>query len=241
MATPLLKLYYDRYGPVSVYFSSKGLRDLYEECPYFQIIERPLKNKPFETSRHPMKRLPNESDSEALCRIHFETQPGQVPHTFVPVPDGANLEKKSGVKYVAIFHGCLNDKNIPLKDLGKKVRKRMIDLVIAKNAVPVLLGTKGDYKRFWSSVKTVGAINYLGQLSLKDSVSILSQCDCFISNDTGMYHIAGALKMKGLVMWTRTNEIKNRSPAKEIVHYKNKSKKPNDFINAIDKFLSEAL
>ena len=49
-------------------------------------------------------------------------------------------------------------------------------------------------------------------------MSILRQCDSFISNDTGLYHVAGALKKSGLVLWKKTNFIKNKSPYEGIRH-----------------------
>jgi ADP-heptose:LPS heptosyltransferase len=146
------------------------------------------------------------------------------------------MEKKDGLKYVAIFHGCLNDKNTKIKDVGCEVRQLMLSAVAAANAVPVILGTNSDLKKFWNPVNRAGAIDYLGQLTLRDSVSVLSQCDYFISNDTGLYHVAGALGMKGLVLWVKTDSVKNKSPANTIVHVKNKHANSRVFTDAISMF-----
>ena len=47
------------------------------------------------------------------------------------------------------------------------------------------------------------------------SLAALNDADFVISNDTGMYHAAGALDKRQFVMWKDTNKIKNSTPSKK--------------------------
>jgi ADP-heptose:LPS heptosyltransferase len=219
MITPALQLISRQINnKVKIVFGTKALQELYKHCKFIKIINA---QRSFRKIIMP-KRRPGESDIEAYCRIFAGTRKPiqKLPHTYV---DG-NITKtlKDKKQCVAVFHGCLGRKYVNGKDIGIKVRQHIIDCLCARNMIPVLLGTKKDYINYWKYNNIDKCKNYIDKLSLKDSVSILAQCQYFISNDTGLYHVAGALKKPGLVIWRRTDPIKNKTPFNEIIHVVNR-------------------
>lgn len=53
-----------------------------------------------------------------------------------------------------------------------------------------------------------GCDNYTN-LNIEESIEMIRNCKIFISNDTGTYHIAAALKKKGIAIFTATSHLKN--------------------------------
>lgn len=48
--------------------------------------------------------------------------------------------------------------------------------------------------------------------TLEEAINLINSCDVFISNDTGTYHLAAALKKRGIVIFTATSITKNYCP-----------------------------
>lgn len=144
---------------------------------------------------------------------------------------------KEGKLAVALFHGCLGQYWKQKKTLPTKTLQNMVNLVKKKGYIPVILGNKSDWKNYWRPIDLSGCWNFVNQLSLKDSISVLSQCDAFISNDTGLYHVAAAYKVPGLVLWYQTDHVKNRSPWKGVKHCLSKTRDRKVYKAAIRKFL----
>jgi heptosyltransferase-2 len=57
-------------------------------------------------------------------------------------------------------------------------------------------------------------INLAGMTSLKDAVYLISQCKLFLSNDSGLMHVAGALNIPTVAVFGSTNPV-TTSPAGE--------------------------
>jgi lipopolysaccharide heptosyltransferase II len=70
-------------------------------------------------------------------------------------------------------------------------------------------------------------INLAGKTNLKEAIAIISKCDLFISNDSGLMHIAGALNVPTVAIFGSTNPI-TTSPVgeKSVVIYKHASCSP---------------
>lgn len=238
MATPALQLLYARdKSKIKVYFDNDNLMGLYTNCYFIEILKKKPSCKPFASSIRP-NRIGKESDSQALCRILISKCPNSLPNTFVDSNITVKLNREIDKKYIAIFHGCLGGFK-KRKDVGQRTRQYMIDSVFSKGYVPVLLGNNKDNKNYWKLNDISRTVNYLGKLSLKDSVSILSQCDAFISNDTGLYHVAGSFKKRGLVLWHDTNFIKNKAIFMGIEHCISKDCDFKVYRKSIDSFLEK--
>ena len=70
-------------------------------------------------------------------------------------------------------------------------------------------------------------INLAGKTSLKETIAIISRCGLFISNDSGLMHIAGALNIPTVAVFGSTNPV-TTSPVgdKNVVIYKGASCSP---------------
>ena len=238
MATPALR-YLGRKEPVNVFFADKNIQKLYKKCPFIKIIQDEPSNKPFATTSTGKKyRTLRETDSESLFRV-VVGDVSLMEQTYVDYEITKKIEKDKNKKYVAIFHGCLGEIYRYQKDIGSKTRQYMINAVLAKGWVPVILGSQRDAKIYWAKNKTKHCLNFLGKLSLKDSVSILGQCDLFMSNDTGLYHIAGALDMTGLVLWKQTDVVRSRSTCSNISHARDRKGQFSIYKRYIDGFLNQ--
>jgi len=114
---------------------------------------------------------------------------------------------------------------VEINDLDQKFKSGYVAFVIAANhltkALPnekaisickkikhpiVLIGGKDDVKRGEIISKAVGenVINACGKYNLYGSASIVKQSNVVISYDTGLMHIASALKKKIISIWGNT-------------------------------------
>ena len=245
MATPALQLLYEKNKEkVNVFFNDEYICELYRSAYFLNILSKKPKNPPFGTSMRPKKRRSKETDSEALCRKWVEKGYRGIPNTYVDNVNVFTLPRVDDRKYVAVFHGCLTDRRVRVmeKDIGYRNRQCILDFLLSHNFTPVLLGTTLDYRQFWKNVQIPSlVVNYIGNLSIGESVSVLNQCDYFASNDTGMYHVAGALKKEGIVFWKDTNMIKNRSTYTGIKHVSNKSNSKEIVLNNLKIFFAKKI
>jgi heptosyltransferase II len=78
----------------------------------------------------------------------------------------------------------------------------------------ILLGGKADQQTAEevSKLAHTGLINLAGKTNLQEAVYLISQCHLFISNDSGLMHIAGALNIPTIAIFGSTNPA-TTSPA----------------------------
>ena len=93
----------------------------------------------------------------------------------------------------------------------------------------ILFGSAGDRERTDQvqqySKNTM--INLAGETTLKEVIGLISECNLFISNDSGLMHLAGALDIPLIAIFGSTNPT-TTSPAgrKSVVIYKDVSCSP---------------
>lgn len=101
--------------------------------------------------------------------------------------------------YVAVAIGAQHaTKRIPTEkiiEIGNQIFKPM-----------VLLGDKNDFEKGEEIVAALGdkALNYCGKCGLHTSASIVKQSDCVLTADTGLMHIAAALRKPIASLWGNT-------------------------------------
>jgi len=78
----------------------------------------------------------------------------------------------------------------------------------------ILLGSKADWETAEEVRKAARTklINLAGKTSLREAIHLISQCRLFISNDSGLMHISGALNIPTVAIFGSTNPI-TTSPA----------------------------
>jgi len=86
----------------------------------------------------------------------------------------------------------------------------------------ILFGSCGDLERttLVQQHSKNSLINMAGRTSLKEAISLIARCDLFISNDSGLMHLAGALDIPLVAIFGSTNP-RTTSPMGEksvIVH-----------------------
>jgi heptosyltransferase-2 len=72
-----------------------------------------------------------------------------------------------------------------------------------------LFGSRGDQDvaQYVQSHATNTLINLAGQTTLKEVIALIAQCDLFISNDSGLMHLAGALDIPVVAIFGSTNPV----------------------------------
>ncbi len=78
----------------------------------------------------------------------------------------------------------------------------------------ILLGGKADGETAQEVQKMArtNLINLTGKTTLREAIYLISQCRLFVSNDSGLMHIAGALSIPTIAIFGSTNHI-TTSPA----------------------------
>ena len=66
-----------------------------------------------------------------------------------------------------------------------------------------------------------GAVNLCGQTSLRQAICLIEQCDLFVTNDSGLMHVAAALDIPQLAIIGPTDPVATGpiNPASRIVHF----------------------
>lgn len=58
--------------------------------------------------------------------------------------------------------------------------------------------------------QSIGCVNNINKFSLYNTIKNMSDCDIFISNDSGLMHVAAAMDIKVIALFGPSNEFKNR-------------------------------
>ncbi|MEA2013686.1 MAG: lipopolysaccharide heptosyltransferase II [Thermodesulfobacteriota bacterium] len=102
-------------------------------------------------------------------------------------------------------------------------------LVSDFSARVMLFGSSGDSERtiLAQQHSKNDLIGMAGKTSLKEAIALIARCDIFISNDSGLMHLAGALGVPLVAIFGSTNPV-TTSPAgeKSVVIHKDVSCSP---------------
>ena len=120
---------------------------------------------------------------------------------FIHKNDKINLSKylENNEKFISIVIGA--------KHFTKKMPNNIIvDLINKLNYKVVLLGGKDDVDNANEIINNCKReiINFCGKLNINESASVLQQSTIVISHDTGLMHIASALKKDIISIWGNT-------------------------------------
>lgn len=84
----------------------------------------------------------------------------------------------------------------------------VVDRLIEDFSVPVILLGSSDDRHSADQVQQSSKnrlINLAGETNLKEAISLIARCDLFISNDSGLMHVAGALGIPTIAIFGSTN------------------------------------
>ena len=122
---------------------------------------------------------------------------------FIPEADKVVLEQYNGFSNPLVFAAYA----IGGQHFTKKLPTHKIIKICEQSAIQIiLLGGKEDFETGEIIQKSVGnkVINACGKYSLNQSASLLQQAEYVISHDTGLMHIAAALKKRIISIWGNT-------------------------------------
>ena len=115
-------------------------------------------------------------------------------------------------QFVAISAGYLKEDPWPKKHLGNEKYRELLIWLTQKYDLPaVLLGCQEDR----TNAEKITDFGELGvdlcgwSEDIKDSAAVISQAKFFLGNDTGLGHVASALKVPTVTIFTFTNPVKN--------------------------------
>jgi heptosyltransferase-2 len=83
----------------------------------------------------------------------------------------------------------------------------------------ILLGGKDDWKTDEEVKRKADSdlINFSGKTTVREAVYLISQCALFISNDSGLMHIAGALNIPTVAIFGSTNPVTTSPIGEKII------------------------
>ena len=228
-ATPMLHALAEAWGePVPVFFETPYVGDLYEKCPFIKrFSSAPLFTAPFADTKAPrtLWRKGNTSNYEAQYMAVFGDPLPTEFKAYAPQLAAPKEFDPKGKRTIAFMHGCYSDALREAKSIPPPKMYNIICDAVGAGYTPIIIGSRAD-EPYWIKVLLEGYLstlaekchNYLGLLDICGSVQLLQTCDLFCSNDTGLYHVAAASDMKGMVLWNSTPLIPYRAPSPLVYH-----------------------
>lgn len=144
-------------------------------------------------------------DNEGVYEFQMARQlgyRGKMPATHVE-PSARTFDLPSDKRIIGFHPGCKT---------GGWVRKRwpyftkLAELLQQQGAHVVVVGTQADrQQKPWPD----GVEDFTDKLSIGDTAALISQCDTFISNDSGIAHVAAAVGVPTFVIFGPTSLTKN--------------------------------
>ena len=199
--TPTLKALADHYGePSPVYFETDYVKQCFLDCGFIRILDSPQGEVLFQSGLV-NKKIPDwQYIFEEITPLTIG-EVKKIPWTYVDRPS-----KIIEGKFYVIIRGSGNDINPNYssnKDPGQEIYDYILNKIPLKS---VFVGSVEDYKYRKVNASEI----YVG--NIRDALGIINGAEFVISNDSGLYHAAGAMKKKGFIMWKDTLFEKNRSP-----------------------------
>lgn len=216
--TPTIIGLYKRFAArVPVLFQRSEIADMFLECPYIEFISDVEGREMVLSSSFVNQDIP---DWLYLyhCTVGFTTNDfsaqRDIPHTYVDRVDKPN--EIPNKPFVAFLRGCFADNQYYFKDPGVEAYRMAIDSVVSAGLMPVFLGNSKDYDRGIRELLE-GVNDYTVVLDdVRKSLGAIRTAEFVVSNDTGFYHAAAALKKPTFVFWKDTNWEKNRAPGNTV-------------------------
>lgn len=203
MSTPAIQLIHQVTGKrVKVLFSIEFIKELYALWPIIELIDKPDGDMILCNS-WVNQRIPDSTYQFIKVRDSLNVRAGEMlePPTFAP-----KFKKREG-DYCVIVRGWGNDqgKYKDAKDPGLGVYRTLSQYI----DVPVVMIFGGKDVSSQAEMYDLFPGAELIQNNIREACRAVQHCKWMLTNDTGMYHIGGAYRVKQFVLWKRTNFAKN--------------------------------
>lgn len=209
MCTPAMIEYNRQTGKkVNACFESDHVRELFLDAPFMNIVDR--MDQWHVHSGMINNRMPDYMYFWTIVKERFGLTDFEVlPGTYVDIP------KVDPKDFIVIVRGCANPSKRKTKDPGETHYIKIIEEIQRKGVDVVMVGDGYDYQ--WNkNILETTKIPFVS--GMRDALKYIAACQMFVSNDTGLYHVAGAMQKKGFIMWKDTNFIKNESPSGRFMY-----------------------
>ena len=187
---------------VKVVFEEPYLKDMFRKAEFMEIVDKPESINPDVDSMWTNQSIPD-------WRYIYQRVIGNKEPEYKTYVDKLNPVRDDFKYYVVLRGGILGreDEKDPGEEIYREIKKEISR--VRPELQTVYLGISEDFARYGSWIED---FQWIIMDDVKDSLRWLNGAEFIISNDTGMYHAAGALNKKGFIIWKDTNAIKNRSP-----------------------------
>ena len=202
--------------PVPVLFDTEHVAEMYERCPFIRRVDEPEGGCLF-TSAMTNMGMPDweyiHRTVLSLCGLSASMN-DNMPHTYVDeCPRWGYLPDR----YIAICRGMIDGSSWAEH---KQVGDEIYDYVFDRTGLPlVFLGNTADWQRDLRRMRENHVdVNRVWCIvnSMRRVLGALRGADAVISNDTGLYHAAGALRRPGFIIWKTTPWEKNETPCRDL-------------------------
>ena len=225
--TPTIISLYDHFKqPIPVKFDSAYVKELYKDWDKIKVIDDTSGlTQLVHSGEHN-----HHSINEGIRRHHVVMDKLGIKCNEVPLPYAPSLNTKLDGEYVVIARGCIDHPRAGWKQ-HKEVGDDIFKNIMSKIDLPIyIVGNTADYKRSLHRMKNYGKDVKYCLDDIREVVSLITGCKYMISNDTGLYHVAGALNKNIFVIWKDTPFKKNQSPGKGCF-FSHKGNWEKDYIN----------
>jgi ADP-heptose:LPS heptosyltransferase len=214
MCTPTIITLHQHYKQkITVHFSDEYMYDLFKD---WDVIEATTKTPSGKTKLFGSNLINQKIPDWQFIHNTITKQQniyGQypVPHTYVPCFDITEKEFPKD-SYVVLIRGCFKgsiwaSKKNPGDDIYNYIMKN-----IPEKYKIVLVGNGHDFKRDLNRMSRWDPRTVVVKDDIRKAVSLICGAKFVVSNDTGLYHVAGAINKDIFVIWKQTPKEKNRSP-----------------------------
>ena len=203
--------------PVPVFFDKKFVEQCFKECPFIT----PIHNHEGMTRMFGSDLINQQIPDWQFVFANLIKQPAEIPWTYVDRPEAVEGD------YIVVIRGSgLEDQRyIDMKDPGEDVYDAIT--AMAEKAFPgtelVFIGSDEDLDRYGATTAIPKAtprhIDTVETGDIRRCLARIHGARFVISNDSGLYHAAAAMRKRQFCMWKRTHPVKNAAPNDGNLHF----------------------
>jgi ADP-heptose:LPS heptosyltransferase len=171
----------------------------------------------------------NYQEPEYITRYKYCMQKaGVLGSKAFPMPYAPQRSTDIEGEYVVIARGCIDHPQAAWKN-HKEVGDEIFKYIMGNINLPIyIVGNTADYKRSLHRMENFGKDVKFILDDINKVVGCINHAKYFISNDTGLMHVASALQKKCFILWKDTPFVKNKPPGPQCF-FSMKNNWYNDF------------
>ena len=234
MCTPTIITLHNHFKEkIPVYFDDEYLKELYNGWDKITVLSNKglPKHKMFGSDLMNLK-IPDWKYIHDKITKKMNIEVDKIPHTYAPLFQCTPEYEKE--KYCVIVRGCIKNSYWKIKkDVGDEIYKQIMHTIMNKGIQIVMVGNSHDFDSHLRKMATWGKKYKVDRDNIRRAVSLIANAKFVVSNDSGLYHVAGALNKHTFVMWKDTPFEKNKSPGENCCF-----SKKNNWMKDFEKWIA---